>query len=319
VLRYLPAITDPNVLVGTETGDDAAVYRLSDELALVQTVDFITPVVDDPYAYGAIAAANALSDIYAMGARPIIALSIVSFPVRSLPISVLGDILKGCGDKVAEAGVSIVGGHSVDDNEPKCGLAVTGLAHPRKLVTNAGARPGDALVLTKALGTGIITTGIDRRLVDRRTADRVIALMASLNRAASEAMVSVGANACTDVTGFGLLGHLRAMTQASGAGASVILSKVPVLAEAWDLAEAGVFPEGTHNNHRYLRDEVLWDAGISRESQLVLCDAQTSGGLLVAVAPERKNDLLQALAARGIDASEIGQILEKKAGLQVTQ
>ena len=305
--------------MGTETGDDAAVYRLSDELALVETVDFITPVVDDPYAYGAIAAANALSDVYAMGAKPVIALSIVGFPTKSLPLSVLGEIMRGSGDKAAEAGVSIVGGHSIDDNEPKYGLSVTGLVHPQKMVTNAGARPGDVLVLTKPLGTGIITTGIDRRLVDRRTTDRVIALMASLNRAASEAMVSVGVNACTDVTGFGLLGHLRAMARASGVGARVSLSKVPVLAEAWDLAAAGVVPEGTHNNHRYLRDEVLWDAGISREAQLVLCDAQTSGGLLIAVATERKDDLLQAIAAGGIEASEIGQILEKKAGLQVTQ
>ncbi len=305
--------------MATETGDDAAVYRLSDELAMVQTVDFITPVVDDPYAYGSIAAANALSDIYAMGAKPVIALSIVGFPTKSLPLSVLGEIMRGSGDKASEAGVSIVGGHSIDDNEPKYGLSVTGLVHPQKMVTNAGARAGDVLVLTKPLGTGIITTGIDRRLVGRRTVDRVIALMASLNRAASETMVSVGVSACTDVTGFGLLGHLRAMAQASGVGARVSLSKVPVLSEAWDLAEAGVVPEGTHNNHHYLRDQVSWDVGISRNSQLVLCDAQTSGGLLIAVAPERKDNLLQAMTARGVDTYEIGQIMEKEAGLQVTQ
>jgi len=304
--------------VATETGDDAAVYRLSDELALVQTVDFITPVVDDPYAFGAIAAANALSDVYAMGAKPVIALGIVSFPTKSLPLSVLGEIIRGSGDKAAEAGVSIIGGHSIDDNEPKYGLSVTGLVHPQKMITNAGARAGDVLVLTKPLGIGIITTGIDRRLVDRRTTDRVIAVMASLNRAASEAMVSVGVNACTDVTGFGLLGHLRVMAQASGVGARVSLSKVPVLAQAWDLAAKRVVPEGTHNNHRYLRNQVLWDESVSREAQLVLCDAQTSGGLLIAAAPERKEALLGALAARGISAVEIGQILDKEVGLRVT-
>jgi len=318
VLRYLPAVTDPRVLVGMETGSDAAVYRLSDDLALVQAVDFITPVVDDPYAYGAVAAAHALSDIYAMGARPVLALSIVGFPTKSLPIGVLGEILKGCGDKAAEAGVSIVGGHSVDDNEPKCGLSVTGLVHPQKLITNARARPGDALVLTKPIGTGIITTAIDQRVSRPGAEERLIAIMASLNRQASEAMASVGVNACTDVTGFGLLGHLRVMLNASGAGARINLSSVPVMPEAWDLVHAGVVPEGTHNNHRFLRDEVLWN-GISREAQLVLCDAQTSGGLLIAVAPEKADSLIRAITAAGGSAVEIGRVIEREAGIQVKE
>lgn len=318
MLRYLPAITDPRVMVGTDTSDDAAVYRLSDELALVETVDFITPVVDDPYAYGAIAAANALSDIYAMGARPVIALSILGFPTKSLPISVLGEILKGCGDKTTEAGVSIVGGHSVDDNEPKCGLSVTGLVDPRKLVTNAGARPGDALVLTKPIGTGIITTGIDQRATGPGAEGAVVAVMASLNRAASEAMVAVGVNACTDITGFGLLGHLRTMLQASHAGALIDLPSVPVIPEAWDLVHAGVVPEGTHNNHRFLRDGVNWH-GVSREAQLLLCDAQTSGGLLIAVAPEKTESLLRAITSAGGSGSVIGKVLDKEAGLQVRE
>lgn len=305
-------------MVSADTADDAAVYRLTDELALVETVDFITPVVDDPYAFGAIAAANALSDIYAMGARPVFALSIVGFPTKSLPISALGEIMRGGSDKAAEAGVSIIGGHSVDDNEPKYGLCVTGLVHPDHLVTNAGARPGDALVLTKPLGTGIITTGIDQRLVGQEAIDRIIRVMSVLNRAASQVMVSIGVNACTDVTGFGLLGHLRTMLQASHVGARINLSRVPVMPEAWDLVEAGVVPSGTHNNHRYLRDEVAWDSLVSREAQLVLCDAQTSGGLLMAVPPERLDALLQSLVAAGIVAAVIGEIVGKEAGIRVT-
>ena len=314
----MPAVTDPRVLVGIETGGDAAVYQLSDELALVQTVDFITPVVDDPYAYGAIAAAHALSDIYAMGARPVLALSILGFPTRSLPIGMLGEILKGCGEKTVEAGASIIGGHSVDDNEPKCGLSVTGLVHPQRMITNSGARPGDALVLTKPIGTGIITAAIEQRIVGPEAEARVIALMASLNRQASEAMSAVGVDACTDVTGFGLLGHLRNMLDASEVGARIDLSSVPVMPDAWDLVHAGVVPEGTHNNHRFLRDEVLWN-GISREAQLVLCDAQTSGGLLIAVAPEKTYTLIRTIAAAGGSAVEIGQVLEREAGLQVRE
>ena len=283
----------------------------------MQTVDFITPVVDDPYAFGAIAAANALSDIYTMGARPVIALSIVGFPAKSLPLSTLGEILRGAAEKAAEAGVSIVGGHSVDDNEPKYGLSVTGLVHPARMVTNAGARPGDALILTKPLGSGIITTGIDRQLVNGETIDRVVSVMSALNREPAEAMLSVGVSACTDVTGFGLLGHLGTMAQASQVGARVSLSAVPVMPEVWELVRAGVAPGGTHNNHRYLRDEVSWEEGISREAQLVLCDAQTSGGLLIAVAPEKKDALLQAIGETGTQAAMIGHIMEREAGLRV--
>lgn len=318
-MRYLPPVTDPWVLIGAESAGDAAVYQLGDEVALVETVDFITPVVDDPYAFGAIAAANALSDIYAMGAKPVIALSIVGFPAKSLPISVLGEIMRGSGDKASEAGVSIVGGHSVDDNEPKYGLCVTGLVHPQRLVTNLGARPGDALVLTKPLGTGIITTGIDRRMVSQEVVDRVVSVMASLNRAASEAMLFAGVHACTDVTGFGLLGHLRNMTRASQVGARVNLSQVPVLPEAWELAAAGIVPEGTHNNHRSLRDDVTWEHAIPREAQLVLCDAQTSGGLLIALPPEKEAALLTAMEAQGVTAWVIGHIIEREAGLQVAR
>ena len=313
VLRYLPAPKDANLLVGASTLDDAAVYRVSDDLAIVQTIDFITPVVDDAYSFGAIAAANALSDIYAMGAKPILALNIVGFPARTLPLSMLGEILRGGADKAAEAGVTIVGGHSIDDNEPKYGLAVTGFVHPDKLVSNSTAQPGDALILTKPLGIGIITTGIDRVMVDQRTADHVIEVMSELNRAAANAMVKVGVNACTDITGFGLLGHLHELAQASGVDVEVVLEKVPVLPEAWELVERGVVPDGTLNNHRYLGDYVNWKE-LRREEQLILCDAQTSGGLLIAVSQEKKVALLEDLTSSGVNAAEIGRTVKGRGG-----
>lgn len=319
VLRHLPPVRDPRVLVGTETLADAAVYRISDDLALVQTIDFIPPIVDDPYSYGAIAAAHALSDIYAMGATPVTALNVIGFPTRSLPISVLGEIMKGVGDKATEAGVSIIGGHSVDDNEPKCGLSVTGLVDPKRLITNGGAQPEDFLVLTKPLGTGIISAAIDQRIVEQSTLERVVGLMATLNRAAAQAMVAVGVNACTDIGGFGLLGHLRTMVQASRVGARVEAKQVPIVPEARALAEAGVVPEGTYNNHRSLRGDVSWEGGIAREFQLLLCDAQASGGLLIAVAPHKLHALQEEMASLGVTSMPIGRIIEREAGLQVAE
>jgi len=305
------------VLAGRE--DNAAVYRLSGELAIVQTIDYITPVVDDPYQFGAIAAANAFSDIYAMGAKPVIALNLVGFPGQSIPLSILEAILQGGADKAAEAGVSIVGGHSISDHAPKYGLAVTGLVNPAQMVTKKGARPGDALILTKPLGIGVVTTAIDRRLVDRPTEEQVVKLMGLLNRQAAEIMVSVGVNACTDVTGFGLLGHLREMLTASGVGAVVAASRVPLLPETMELLQAGAVSGGTHNNYRFLRDLVSWDPALSREMRLVLCDAQTSGGLLLAVPRERKQRLLAALreAAEVPVAAEIGEIIEEPGVIRV--
>ncbi len=292
-------------MVGPESLDDAAVYLLSDELALVQSVDFITPVVDDPYSFGAIVAANALSDIYAKGATPILALNVVGFPAKTFPLHLLGEILRGGAEKAAEAGVLVAGGHSLDDGEPKYGMAVTGLVHPDRVVTNAGAKPGDMLFLTKPLGIGLITTAIDRRLASPETIGRVVAVMSALNRAASGAMLEVGVNACTDVTGFGLLGHLHEMGVASGIAAEVDLERVPVLGEAWELARMGVVPDGTHNNRHYLEGIVMWDR-ISREEQLVLCDAQTSGGLLIACPPERGKELSVAMERAGVEATSIG-------------
>jgi selenide,water dikinase len=301
--------------VGPETSDDAAVYQLDSGQAIVQTVDYITPVVDDPYSCGLIAAANSLSDIYAMGATPLFALNIIGFPVGSLPLSVLEEILRGGADKVREAGASIIGGHSIDDPEPKYGLVVTGLIDPAKIFKNSTALIGDDLVLTKPIGLGIITTGIKRSKVAQPTIDAAVTLMAMLNKAASEAMVQVGAHACTDVTGFGLLGHLHEMTAGSKVGARVSLSKVPVLPEAWDLVQEGVCPGGTKRNYESLQGAIVWAPGIRNEAQLILCDAQTSGGLLIAVPKDRTTALIQRLRERQTPAAAlIGEIIEDPAG-----
>jgi selenide,water dikinase len=315
----LPPPTDPDLLSGFAHAADAAVYRLSDELALVKTVDYITPIVDDPFAFGAIAAANALSDIYAVGARPVLALNLVGFPVKTLPLSMLDEILAGGAAKLAEAGVALGGGHSIEDFEPKYGLSVTGIVHPGRMVTNAGARPGDVLVLTKSLGLGIITTGIDRGLVTDGAIVRVIAVMSQLNRAASAVMLAVGVHACTDISGFGLLGHLREMAEASGVGARIHAGQVPVLPEAWDLARQGAIPDGSHNNARFLARFVDWAPGISAETQAILCDAQTSGGLLIAAPADKGAALLAQLHQAGITGSVVGAIVLGAPGrIQVT-
>ena len=310
MLSQLPTFSDPRLLVGPETCDDAAVYQLTEDLAVVQSVDFITPVVDDPYTCGAVAAANSLSDIYAMGARPIFALNLVGFPTAKLPLRVLSLILQGGADKVREAGASIVGGHSIDDPEPKYGLVVTGLVHPQKVVTNARAQVGDDLVLTKPLGLGIITTGIKHERVSAEAVDRAVRVMTTLNKSAAEAMVEVGVHACTDVTGFGLLGHLHEMTSGSGVAARISLQAVPVLPEAWALVKEGICPGGTKRNRQALEGKVTWAPGITEEAQLVLCDAQTSGGLLIAVPKAKSPTLIAALqAAQTLAAARIGEII----------
>ena len=302
------------MLSGFDRSADAAVYRLSDELALVQSVDYITPIVDDPFAFGAIAAANALSDLYAMGARPVLALNLVGYPTKTLPLGVMAEILRGGQAKLAEAGVALGGGHSIEDLEPKYGLAVTGLAHPERLITNAGARPRDQLVLTKPLGIGIITTGIDRQLVGPAVIERVTQLMAQLNQAASQAMLETGVHACTDVTGFGLIGHLHQIALASGVAARLSLSAVPVLPETWDLVRQDCVPDGTRNNLNDLADQVEWARGVSPAARLVLSDAQTSGGLLIAVPRPRARRLLKALAQRGVTGAVIGEMTAGSAG-----
>jgi selenide, water dikinase len=297
------------VLVGPRTADDAAIYRVSDELALIQTVDFFTPVVDDPYDFGAIAAANSLSDVYAMGGRPVLALNIVGFPRGSdaTPMSILAQILRGGAEKAREAGIDIVGGHSVDDREPKYGLCVTGFVHPKKYWANVGGRAGDRLVLTKPIGTGIVTTAMKAGIAGEEAARVATLTMASLNRAPAEVAREVGVRACTDVTGFGLLGHLREML--SGVGARIRLSAVPVLPAARELAAGGSVPGGTRRNKESLDRVVTWHDAIDEVDRLLLCDAQTSGGLLFAVEPSRFKDLLSGLAEAGVSAAAVGELI----------
>ncbi|MCZ7572003.1 MAG: selenide, water dikinase SelD [Ardenticatenaceae bacterium] len=315
VLRFLPTPTDSHLLGNFAGLDDAAVYRLSDDQALVLSVDYITPVLDDPYTFGAVAAANALSDLYAMGARPLLALNLVGFPAKTLPLSTLGEIVRGGSDKVREAGAWVVGGHSIEDYEPKYGLVVAGLVHPEEIVRNSGAQPGDRLVLTKPLGIGIITTGIDRGLVGEKTVAQVTSVMATLNKGAAEAMRKAGVHAATDITGFGLLGHLHELLSASGVGARIWYDRVPVLDEAWELAARQCVPEGTYNNFRYLQDSVTWTPDVSHPALLMLCDAQTSGGLLLAVPPERTEDLLAALGGATTPVTAvIGEVTEAPVG-----
>jgi selenium donor protein len=305
VLEKMPRPADPNVLVGTETADDAAVYRIDAKTAIVQTVDFFTPVVDDPYRFGEIAAANSLSDIYAMGARPLFALSVVGFPSNRLPVEVLEEILKGARGKAAEAGVSILGGHTVDDTEPKFGLAVTGVADPAKIVTNRGARQGDILVITKPLGTGVLSTALKQGLLDKARAALLMDTMANLNKAAAEAMVAVGVDACTDVTGFGLIGHLLEMMSGSGTTAVIEAGKVPFLPGAAEHAAAGVVPGGTLNNMEHTANRVRYSPGVSDLKHVLLNDAQTSGGLLISVAGERSKELMGQLNARGVTGTAV--------------
>ena len=304
VLSKLPMVEHPDLLVGSSTGDDAAVYRLDDRTALVVTVDFFTPITDDPYEFGSVAAANSLSDVYAMGGRPLVALNVVGFPA-ALAVEMLGDVLRGGHDKAAEANCLIVGGHTVDDNEPKYGLSVVGLVEPGRQVSNMGAKPGDVLVLTKPIGTGIITTACKAGVAPPGSVETAVETMATLNRAASEAMMEVGVNACTDITGFGLMGHLTGMLRASGVSALLSLSNVPVLPGVAELLEQGVAPGGTYRNLAGVADYVDWDDSLTDNDKLLLCDAQTSGGLLMSVPEERLSLLLGALEQRGVSTREV--------------
>ncbi len=314
-MSHLPKRLDnPDVLVGLETGDDAAVYRLRADLALVVTTDFFTPIVDDAYTFGAIAAANALSDIYAMGAQPLMAVNLVAFPIKELGPSVLADILRGGLDKVREAGIDILGGHSIDDREPKYGLAVTGTVHPDRVRRNRGGRPGDRLVLTKPLGTGVISTAIKHQVAPPAAAAAAVEGMLRLNRDAAEAMATAEVHAVTDVTGFGLLGHLHYMARASGLAARVEAASVPVLPGAEMLADAGEVPGGTRSNERFLASRVRWPADLPAARQILLCDAQTSGGLLLAVPATATAPLMAALQARQVAGTVIGELTEGEAG-----
>lgn len=305
LLQTLPVPVDPNILVDARTNDDAAVYKLSEQLALVQTVDFFTPVVDDPYAFGAIAAANALSDIYAMGGTPRFALNIVGFPSKRLPMSVLEQILKGAQDKANEAEVSILGGHSIEDTEPKFGMVVTGFVRPDKLLTNSTAKVGDALILTKPIGLGILTTALKREMLPRPVEEQIMDLMGELNRNACKIMLSYPVSACTDITGFGLMGHLKEMAEASQMDVELISSRVPVIEEAREMARLNMIPGGTWSNLEFVDSVATWDPGIPEITRLILCDAQTSGGLLISVPSTYSKQLVDQLHSEGITHAAI--------------
>jgi selenide,water dikinase len=314
----LPQPTDPNVLVGIATSDDAGVYRLTDEIALVQTVDFFTPVVDDPFDFGRIAAANSLSDIYAMGATPRTALNVATFPVEAMGGAILAQILSGGAAMARLAGVSIIGGHTVEDDEPKYGLAVTGTVHPDKIVTNAGARAGDIVFLTKAIGTGVLSTALKKDAIDEHAMAPAIASMTTLNEGASRAMVAVGVHAATDVTGYGVLGHAVEMANASRVRLRITASRVPIFARVLDLIADDVMPGGTKNNARDHATFTTFAHGVPEAMRLVLSDAQTSGGLLIAVPPERADALRDALLENGALAAEIGEF-EPGTGIAVVE
>lgn len=318
VLKHLPAIDDANVLVDAATRDDAAVYRLSDDRALVATVDFFTPIVDDAASWGAIATANALSDVYAMGGRPLFALNLVGWPRGKVPFEILGEVLAGAARVAKQAGCLMLGGHSIDDPEPKFGLAVVGEVHPDRMFTNAAARPGDKLVLTKKLGTGILTTALKRDLLPEAALVEAVASMCTLNDGAARAASSVGVRCATDITGFGLLGHLGNILSASGVGAQIEIDRLPVFPQALELAGGGAVSGGTQRNHDASR--ARWKSDITLAERFICTDAQTSGGLLLAVAPERLGALLDALGAEGTPVrAVIGEILPAERGLRVVR
>lgn len=306
-----------NLLVGLDTSDDAGVFRLNDETAIVQSVDFFTPIVDDAYDFGRIAAANSLSDIYAMGAQPLTALNLVAFPATGLDKRILGDILRGGMDKLREAGVTLLGGHSIDDPEPKYGMSVTGVVHPDRVIPNSAARVGDVLVLTKPIGIGAVTTAIKQGKAEPETIRRVTEIMAELNKAAAEVMVATdGVHACTDITGFGLLGHAREMAAGSGVSLMIDAAKVPSLPEAKDFIAAGVLPGGSKKNLQSLMPYVQFAETVDDVERQLLADAVTSGGLLIAVDADQAEELVAKMHEKGVvRATPIGQVVPGEAGM----
>jgi selenide, water dikinase len=310
-----PPDSYPNLLVGLGSVDDAAVYRLNEQQALVQTTDFFTPIVDTPYEYGAIAAANAMSDVYAMGGEVLFALNIVAFPL-DLPAELLGEILRGGAETVRSVGAAIAGGHTIQDQEPKYGLVVTGMVHPDHVLTKGGARPGDRLVLTKPLGTGTITTALKRGVVEQAHLDVAIASMMRLNRVASQAAQAHGVCAATDITGFGLLGHASEMTRAGGVRFRIRFDALPWLPGAWQYGEAWVFAGGAHNNHAFYSPLVTYTRTVTDWQEMLLHDPQTSGGLLLAVPGERTQSLMSFCAERDQPAWVIGDVAEG-AGIEI--
>jgi selenide,water dikinase len=308
ILQTLPRRSHPDLLVGMETADDAGVYRLTPEIALIQTVDFFTPVVNDPYTFGQIAAANALSDVYAMGGRPLTALNIVCYPSKTVPQEVLKAILAGGLDKIHEAGALLVGGHSVDDTELKYGLSVTGIVHPERVLTNGGARVGDQLILTKPLGTGVIATAMKGRLASPEAAAAAIRVMTTLNRLPAACLESGAVHAVTDITGFGLLGHALEMAVASKVEITFYAQRIPLLAAAREYAAMGLVPAGSFANRNFCANSLQVAPGLDPVLVDLCSDAQTNGGLLLAVSPDQVQHLLDCLEGQGISASPIGEV-----------
>lgn len=311
VLCHLPKFHDDNLIVGLDTSDDAAVYKINDDSAVILTMDFFTPVVDEPYMFGQVAAANSLSDVYAMGGKPLTAMNIVCFP-NCLSIDVLGQILKGGADKVLEAGAVIAGGHSVEDNEPKYGLSVMGVVHPDKVVTNSGAKAGDVLILTKPLGLGILNTAIKADLLEAETINIAVNTMSYLNKDACEAMMIVGVNSCTDITGFGLLGHALEMAEGSQVTMEIWSDYIPIIKESLELARMGIIPGGAYKNESYIGDKVIFNNDIKQEIKDILYDPQTSGGLLISVSEDKSEKLMKLLKEKNKTSFNIiGKVKEK--------
>lgn len=309
ILDKLPKMSNENLLVGIETSDDAAVYKLTEDIAAIQTLDFFTPVVDDPYTFGAIAAANSLSDVYAMGGKPTVAMNIVCFP-NCLNIDILGEILKGGADKVIEAGAVVIGGHTVEDDEPKYGLSVMGIVHPEKILKNHGCKVGDVLILTKPIGTGIVNTAIKAEIASKEVYDEAVKVMSTLNKYAGEIIVDYNINACTDVTGFGIMGHGYEMASASDITIKLFKDKIPVIKGAREYAEMGLVPAGTYNNKGYLDGKYNLE-DIPEWLEDALFDPQTSGGLLISTPQDQVQSMMERLMKLDIKPAIIGEVIEK--------
>ncbi len=312
-MRQLPPQPySKELLLGNESSDDGGIFQLTEDLAMVQTLDYFTPIVDDPYSFGQIAAANALSDVYAMGGNPKTVLNIVGYPIKKLGSETLVQILLGAQNKVLEAGAVTVGGHSIDDQEPKFGLSVTGVVHPKKYWANKGAIAGDVLVLTKPIGVGIMTTGIKRQVVSIEQERSVISVMSSLNKLAAEVLHSYQPHAVTDVTGFGLMGHAYEMAKGSNVSIDFSFESIPLLPGTMELANQGVIPGGSKSNHDWLKDKVSYDSSLSIQQQLIVCDAITSGGLLISLSSDEAHKYIEELKSHSIQAHIIGEVKEKK-------
>lgn len=311
ILCGLDLPTDPNLIVGATTGEDAGVYRLNDDTALIQTVDFFTPIVDDPYQFGQVAAANALSDVYAMGGKPLLAMNLVGFPIKEMDRSILQEILRGGLDKIKEAGALLVGGHSIEDSELKYGLSITGVVHPSRVVLNSGAQVGDLLLLTKPLGTGILSTALKGGVAAKGTEAMITMVMATLNREAAQLMQTIGPHACTDITGFGLVGHLHEMALASKVAIRIDSRAVPVLPETLHFASMGIIPEGAHKNKAFYGQYMKSSLEEMDPLEMVLLDPQTSGGLLIAASADGVNSIAERLGKRNypLDFGVIGEVI----------